>query len=65
MYSTEEIIKELEREIKMRKEVFEKWVLQGRMKEHVKERRIGILEQILDDYRQKQKIEENKNSLFA
>ena len=28
MYSTEEIIKELEREIKMRKEVFEKWVLQ-------------------------------------
>ena len=38
MFSTKEIIKELQREIKMRKEVFGKLVLQGRMKEDVKEK---------------------------
>lgn len=51
MFSTIEIIKELEREIKMRKEVFGRWVLQGRMKEEVKEKRIKIMEQILEDYK--------------
>lgn len=63
MFSTEEIIKELQREIKMRKEVFGKWVLQGRMKEDVKEKRIKILEQVLEDYKKKQ-IHESQQATF-
>ena len=64
MFSTSEIIKELEREIKMRKEVFGRWVLQGRMREEVKEKRIKIMEQILEDYKQKQIHESKQATLF-
>ena len=64
MFSTSEIIKELEREIKMRKEVFGRWVLQGRMTEHTKEKRIKIMEQILEDYKQKQIHESGQATLF-
>lgn len=64
MFSTEEIIKELQREIKMRKEVFGKWVLQGRMKEDVKEKRIKILEQVLEDYKNKQIHESQQATLL-
>lgn len=64
MYSIEEIIKELEREIKMRKEVFGRWVLQGRMTERVKDKRIKIMEQILEDYKKKQIHESKQATLF-
>lgn len=64
MYSTEEIIKEIEREIKMRKEVFGRWVLQGRMTENTKDKRIKIMEQILEDYKKKQIHESKQATLF-
>lgn len=64
MYSTEEIIKELEREIKMRKEVFGRWVLQGRMSENTKEKRIKIMEHILEDYKKKQIHDSGQATLF-
>lgn len=64
MYSIEEIIKELEREIKMRKEVFGRWVLQGRMAERTKDKRINIMKQILEDYKKKQIHESKQATLF-
>lgn len=64
MFSIDEIIKELEREIKMRKEVFGRWVLQGRMSENTKNKRIQIMEQILEDYKQKQIHENRQATLF-
>ena len=64
MFSIDEIIKELEREIKMRKEVFGRWVLQGRMTENTKNKRIQIMEQILEDYKQKQIHESRQATLF-
>ena len=64
MFSIDEIIKELEREIKMRKEVFGRWVLQGRMSENTKNKRIQIMEQILEDYKQKQIHESGQATLF-
>ena len=64
MFGIDEIIKELEREIKMRKEVFGRWVLQGRMSENTKNKRIQIMEQILEDYKQKQIHESGQATLF-
>lgn len=64
MFSIDEIIKELEREIKMRKEVFGRWVLQGRMSENTKNKRIQIMEQILEEYKQKQIHESGQATLF-
>lgn len=64
MFSTEEIIKEVQREINMRKRVFPTWVLQGRITQQQSDKRIGIFEKILEDYKQKLETENKQISLL-
>ena len=64
MATTEEKIKEIERELKMRKKVFPTWVLQGRVKQDVADKRIEIMEEILKDYQEKAKEEDKQISLL-
>lgn len=59
--TTEDKIKEIQRELNMRKKVFPTWVLQGRLKQDIAEKRIKIFEEILADYKQKL-ISENKQA---
>lgn len=62
--TTQEKYKEVERELKMRKNVFPRWVLQGRIKQEVADKRIQIMEEILKDYEQKLKGEDKQISLL-
>lgn len=64
MATTQEKIKEIERELKMRKKVFPTWVLQGRVKQDVADKRIEIMEEILKDYQEKAKEENKQMSLL-
>lgn len=64
MATTKEKIKEIERELKMRKKVFPTWVLQGRVKQDVADKRIEIMEEILKDYQEKAKEEDKQMSLL-
>lgn len=64
MATTQEKIKEIERELKMRKKVFPTWVLQGRVKQDVADKRIEIMEEILKDYQEKAKEEDKQISLL-
>lgn len=64
MATTEEKIKEVQRELNMRKRVFPTWVLQGRIKEDVANKRIKIVEEILADYQEKAKQEDKQGSLL-
>lgn len=64
MATTQEKIKEIERELKMRKKVFPTWVLQGRIKQDVADKRIKIMEEILKDYQEKAKEEDKQMSLL-
>lgn len=50
-YTAQEIVEELEREVAMRKRVFPKWVAEGKLRADQAERRIGIMEQVLEDAR--------------
>jgi len=61
--TTTDIIKEIQRELNMRKKVFPTWVLQGKLKENVANKRIKIMERILEDYKQKL-ISENKQAVL-
>lgn len=49
-YSHAEKRAEIEREIKMRRRVYPRWVADGRMKQTDADRRIAILEAIAADY---------------
>lgn len=62
--TTQEKIKEIQRELNMRKKVFPNWVLQGRIKEEVANKRIKIMEEILADYQEKAKQEDKQGSLL-
>lgn len=62
--TTAEIVKEVQREINMRKRVFSTWVLQGRIKQDVADKRIKIMERILEDYKQKLISEDKQAVLF-
>lgn len=62
--TTQEKIKEIQRELNMRKRVFPTWVLQGRIKEEVANKRIRIMEEILADYQEKAKQEDRQGSLL-
>lgn len=64
MATTQEKIKEIERELKMRKKVFPTWVLQGRIKQEIANKRIEIMEEILKDYQEKAKEEDTQMSLL-
>lgn len=61
--TTTDIIKEIQRELNMRKKLFPTWVLQGRIKEDVANKRIKIMERILEDYKQKL-ISENQQAVL-
>lgn len=50
-YTAQEIVEELEREVSMRKRVFPRWVAEGKLRADQAERRIGIMEQVLEDAR--------------
>ena len=45
--TTTEIIKEIQRELNMRKRVYPNWILQERIKENIANKRIKIMEKIL------------------
>ena len=62
--TTQEKIKEIQRELNMRKRVFPTWVLQGRIKEDVANKRIKIMEEILADYQEKAKQEDRQGILL-
>lgn len=62
--TTQEKIKEIQRELNMRKKVFPTWVLQGRIKEDIANKRIKIMEEILADYQDKAKQEDRQGSLL-
>lgn len=64
MFSTEDIIKEVQREINMRKRVFPTWVLQGKMKQYVSDKQMKILEEIIADYEEKEKQEDKQGVLL-
>lgn len=61
---TKEKIKEIKRELNMRKRLYPTWVLQGRIKEETANERIVIFEEILKDYLQKQEKEDKQQILF-
>lgn len=61
---TTDIIKEIQRELNMRKRVFPTWVLQGRIKQDVADKRIKIMERILEDYKQKLISEDKQDVLL-
>ena len=62
--TTTEIIKEIQRELNTRKRVYPNWILQERIKENIANKRIKILEQVLEDYKQKQISETKQATLF-
>lgn len=49
-FSTDDKRAALEREIRMRKRVYPRWVQEGRMRAEVAEREIRLMEAILADY---------------
>ena len=59
-----DIIKEIQRELNMRKKVFPTWVLQGRISQAISDKRIKIMEEILADYQEKLKQENKQGDLF-
>lgn len=64
MATTQEKIKEIERELKMRQKVFPTWVLQGRVSQSIADKRIKIMEEILADYQEKAKQEDKQGVLL-
>ena len=62
--TTTEIIKEIQRELNMRKRVYPNWILQERLKENIANKRIKIMEKILEDYKQKLISEDKQAVLF-
>lgn len=62
--TTNEKIKEIERELKMRQEVFSRMVLQGKLSQSIADKRIKIMEEILKDYKEKAKQEDKQMSLL-
>ena len=64
MSTTEEKMKEIQREINMRKRVFPTWVLQGRITQQVADKRIKIMEDIFEDYKIKKEQEDKQMSLL-
>jgi len=48
--TTNDKIKEIERELKLRRRCYSTWVLQGRMTQSVADKHIAIMEAILKDY---------------
>lgn len=64
MSTTEEKMKEIQRELNMRKRVFPAWVLQGRITQQVADKRIKIMEDIFKDYKIKKEQEDKQMSLL-
>ena len=62
--TTNDKIKEIERELKMRKDVFPRLVLQGKISQSIVDKRIKIMEEILKDYKEKAKQEDKQMSLL-
>lgn len=64
MSTTEEKMKEIQREINMRKRVFPTWVLQGRITQQVADKRIKIMEDVFEDYKTKKEQEDKQMNLL-
>jgi len=62
--TTNDKIKEIERELKMRKDVFPRLVLQGKISQSIVDKRIKIMEEILKDYKEKAKQEDKQMSFL-
>lgn len=62
--TTNDKIKEIERELKMRKDVFPRLVLQGKISQSIVDKRIKIMEEILKDYKEKSKQEDKQMSFL-
>lgn len=64
MISTSEKVKEIKRELETRKRLFPTWVLQGRISQNIANKRILILEEILQEYEQRLAEEDKQGRLF-
>ena len=64
MSTTKEKLKELRRELNMRKRVYPVWVMQGKMKQDVSDKQMKILEEIIVDYEEKEKQEDKQGVLL-
>lgn len=62
--TTNDKIKEIERELKMRKDVFPRLVVQGKISQSIVDKRIKIMEEILKDYKEKAKQEDKQMSFL-
>lgn len=62
--TTAEIVKEIQREVNMRKRVFPTWVLQGRIQQDVADRRIKIMEIVLEEYKTKLASEDKQGTFL-
>lgn len=51
--SIDQIIREVRRELNMRKSVYPKWVQAGKLKQIDADHRIAVMQKILDDYEAK------------
>lgn len=50
MYSRDQKLREVEREVQMRKRLYPRWVREGRMTAEQADRAIGIMEAVAADY---------------
>lgn len=62
--TTEAKLKEIKRELDLRKNCYPKWILQGRMTQSVADKHIAIMEAIYKDYQEKAKQEDPQMSLL-
>jgi len=50
MFTAEDKLREIERELKLRRRLYPQWIATGKLDEHDARRQIDILQAIADDY---------------
>jgi hypothetical protein len=61
----EQKLKEIEREVAMRRNVYPRWITAGKISEHTANFRIAVLESVAGDYRAKIEAAKNQINLFG
>lgn len=62
-FSNAEILKEVKRELAMRRKFYPIWVSEGRMTKNLADHRIAIFQQMQSEYQER--VEQEDNDLFA
>jgi uncharacterized protein YqeY len=63
-FDDEDLFQCLERELKKRKEVYPKWVDNGRMSPQLAKRQLEMMEELVEIYREKTKKNNPQQNLF-